>query len=86
MIEKAFFIFHENNSFQIFSRIFQAGSFHQKKNELNNRKKYNLTISQTLSLWKREAGHRGINQKKRDKNKTDSCNILPAFLSHTVFK
>lgn len=42
MIEKAFFIFHKNNSFQIFSRIFQAGSFHQKKkkkNELNDRMK-----------------------------------------------
>lgn len=65
---------------------FKLDHFIKKKNELNNRKKYNLTISQTPSLWKREAGHRGINQKKRDENKTDSCNILPAFLSHTVFK
>lgn len=58
----------------------------KKKNELINRIKLNLTISQTLPLWKQEAGHRGINQKKRDDNKRDSRNIFPAFLPHTVFK
>ena len=63
-----------------------TSSKEKKKNVLINRIKLNLTISQTLPLCKQEAGHRGINQKKRGDNKRDSLNIFPAFLPHAVFK
>ena len=45
-----------------------------------------MTISQTIPLCKQEVGHRGKNQKKRDDNKGNSHNIIPASQPHAVFK
>lgn len=80
MTEKAFFILYKNN-LKIYRRFFQAGSFQEQQQQQN---KTWLFLKPYLFGNRKKV--RGKNQKKRDDNKRDSHNIIPAFLPHTVFK